>query len=135
MTPPQRVVADASMLAVALADDGEDGTAARARLRGCELIAPSGVDLEVIAVWRRAVGSGALRERRAAMAMADLAELPIHRVGPERVLPHCWSLLDRLTVADSAYVALAEVFDAPLLTADRNLLSHKGLRCTVERVG
>ncbi len=131
---PQRVVVDAGVLAVALADDGDDGAAARARLRGRELIAPAGIDLEVIAVWHRAVGSGALSERRAALAMDDLRELPLHRVGPERVLPRCWSLLDRLTITDSVYVAVATVIDAPLLTADRNLLAHRDLRCTIERV-
>ena len=39
------IVVDASVLAVALADDGHDGDHARARLRGERLTAPELVDL------------------------------------------------------------------------------------------
>ena len=41
------IAVDASVLAVALADDGYDGDQARARLRGERLTAPELVDLEV----------------------------------------------------------------------------------------
>jgi predicted nucleic acid-binding protein len=36
---------------------------------------------------------------------------------------------------DAFYVALAEAFDAPLLTADHRLGRVKGLRCQVDVVG
>jgi predicted nucleic acid-binding protein len=48
------IVADASVLAPALADDGADGDRARARLRGERLVAPELVDVEVVSVLRRA---------------------------------------------------------------------------------
>src|SRR5262249_22539341 len=51
-TPPV-IVIDASILATALGDDGEDGANARARIRGEELAAPEIIDLEVASVWRR----------------------------------------------------------------------------------
>ncbi len=128
------MVIDASLLAVALADDGEDGRLARARLRGCTLTAPALLDLEVIAVWHRAVATGALRERRAALAMTDLAALPVHRVGLDLLIWRCWTLQDRLTASDAAYVALAEALGVPLLTADHRLARDPALRCEVELV-
>ena len=48
------IVVDASVLANALADDGADGTAARARLAAAgELAAPDLVDIEAVAVLRK----------------------------------------------------------------------------------
>jgi hypothetical protein len=49
------IVVDASVLAVALGDDGTDGRHARERLADETLVAPELVDLEVAAVWRRHV--------------------------------------------------------------------------------
>ena len=46
------LVIDASVLAVALIDDGLDGDVVRQRLRGEQLAAPSLIDLEVTSVWR-----------------------------------------------------------------------------------
>lgn len=37
-----------------------------------------------------------------------------------------------MTVYDAAYVALAELIDAPLLTADTNLASAPGPVCAIE---
>ena len=45
------LVVDASVLAVALLDDGRDGDAVRDRLRGEQLAAPALIDLEVASVW------------------------------------------------------------------------------------
>ena len=47
------IVVDASVLAVALGDDGRDGEHARERLAGETLVVPELVDLEVVSVWRR----------------------------------------------------------------------------------
>lgn len=75
------IVVDASVLAPALGDDGHDGDRARERLRGERLCAPSLVDLEVASVLRRATATRDLDERRAGLALADLAALPLRRVG------------------------------------------------------
>ena len=42
---------DASVLAVALGDDGTDGEHARERLAGESLVGPALVDLDVVSVW------------------------------------------------------------------------------------
>lgn len=126
------LVVDASVVAVALGDDGPDGDRARARLRGEVLAAPELIDLEVVSVLRRQSASGQLDERRARLALDDLADLPIERARHVLLLRRCWELRDNLTVYDAAYVALAEALDARLLTADARLAKVPGIRCAVE---
>ena len=126
------IVVDASVLATALGDDGPDGDHARARLRGERLSAPELVDLEVTSVLRRQVHSGAADLRRAALALADLAALPLQRAPHRPLLARCWELRDNLTVYDASYVALAEALDVTLLTGDGRLASATGLQCHVE---
>ena len=95
------IAVDASVLAVALADDGRDGDQARARLRGERLTAPELVDLQVASVWRRQVRDGAMDARRAALALADLTALPLRRTPHRALLARCWELRDNLTTYDA----------------------------------
>ena len=129
---PIVIVADASVLAVALGDDGPDGDHARARLRGERLTAPELVDLEVISVWRRQVRAGEVDARRAALALADLAALPLRRAAHRPLLARCWELRENLTVYDAPYIALAEALDVTLLTGDGRLSRAAGPHCHIE---
>ena len=115
------IVADTSVLAVALADDGPDGDQARARLRGERVALPELADLEVASVCRRRLAAGTLDARRAGLALEDLAALPARRAPHRPLLARCWELRDNLTIYDAAYVAPAEAMHATLLTADRRL--------------
>ena len=126
------LVLDASVLAVALADDGPEGDVARARLRGETLAAPELVDLGVVSVLRRQNRAGLLDNRRANLAMTDLVALPMHRAAHLGLLARSWELRDNLTTYDAAYVALAEALDATLLTGDRRLARAAGPTCTIE---
>ena len=126
------LVVDASVLVVALADDGPDGDTARARLRHERLAAPEIVDLEVLSVLRRAVAGGALPVRRAELALTDLLDLPLERISHRPLARRCWELGDNVTVYDAAYVAAAEALESPLLTSDRRLAAATGPRCPVE---
>jgi predicted nucleic acid-binding protein len=129
------LVVDASVLAPALADDGPDGDVARASLRGQSLLAPELIDLETVSVIRRRLQGGQLDDRRAGLALTDLVELPLRRVAHRPLLPRCWELRENVTVSDAAYVALAEMLDVPLLTADARLASAPGARCRFELLG
>ena len=126
------LVVDASALAPALADDGPDGDAARARLRGEDLVAPELIDLETVSVIRRQLQAGQLDTRRARFAVADLVELPLRRAPHRPLLGRCWDLRESLTAYDAAYVALAEVLGVVLLTADTGLARAPGPRCELE---
>ncbi|HKX67809.1 MAG TPA: type II toxin-antitoxin system VapC family toxin [Intrasporangium sp.] len=128
------LVIDASVLAVALLDDGQDGDTTRQRLRGESLAAPALIDLEVLSVWRGLSRGGQLDTRRVALALEDLQSLPMQRVDHAPLLERCWQLRENLTVYDAAYVALAEVLQATLVTGDRRLARASGPRCAIEVV-
>jgi predicted nucleic acid-binding protein len=126
------IVVDASVLASALGDDGPDGDRARHRLAGERLFAPELIDLEVVSVWRRAARSGGLDDRRAGLALADLASMPLARASHRALLARIWELRTNLTPYDAAYVALAELLDSVLVTADRAFARASGIECEVE---
>jgi predicted nucleic acid-binding protein len=128
------IVVDASVLAVALGDDGADGSSARGAVADEVLAAPELVDLEVLSVWRRQVAAGEMTARRGALAVSDLAALPLRRMSHRLVLQRCWELRNTVTVYDAAYVALAEALAIPLLTADARLSRAAGLRCEIKLV-
>ncbi len=126
------LVVDASVLVLVLGDDGADGDAARARLRGEALAAPELLDLEVTSVLRKQRRAGAIDDRRAGLALTDLGAVPIDRAPHLPLLSRCWELRENLTVYDAAYVALAELLQVDLLTADRRLALAPGPRCGIE---
>ena len=126
------LVADASVVLPALAEDGRPGDVARAAFRSQQLRAPHVLDVEVLNGLRRKVRSGQLDGGRAAVALHDLARSPIVRVPHRRLLARMWELRDNVSAYDAAYVALAEALGVPLVTADARLASAPGLRCDVE---
>jgi len=132
-------VVDASVLVSALADDADDGAIARRRLRqAAELAAPELVDLEVLSVLRRQLARGHLDRDRADVAWADLVTFPLVRYGHLDLAERVWTLRDALTPYDAAYVALAELLECPLVTADARLAkgaAHGGSPVRVEVLG
>lgn len=98
------------------------------------LHAPHLIDLEVAQVLRRYAAAGHIDERRAREALDDFAALDLARYPHDVLLPRIWELRDNCTAYDAAYVSLAEVLGAPLLTLDERLASAPGVRATVERL-
>ena len=47
-------------------------------------------------------------------------------------MDRAWELRDNVTVYDAVYVALAELLDAPLVTADSRLAKAPGIGCRIE---
>lgn len=125
------IVVDASVLAPALADDGEDGDRARERLRREELAAPELIDLEVLSTLRRAARARRLDENRSLQALTDLAALPLRRVPHLPLLGRVWELRDNLSAYDASYVALAEALDTVLVTADGRIERASGINCEI----
>lgn len=126
------LVVDASVLAVALADDGSDGDQARARLEREELAAPELLDLEIASVLRSQLGAGMVDARRADLALRDLAAVPVRRAPHRFLVSRCWELRENLTIYDASYVALAEALEVALLTGDSRLARAPGPRCPIE---
>lgn len=97
------------------------------------LHAPHLVDLEVAQALRRYTAAGTLEGARAEHALARLLELDLERWSHEPLLGRIWDLRANLTAYDAAYVALAEVLDAPLLTLDARLAAAPGILAAIER--
>jgi predicted nucleic acid-binding protein len=126
-------VVDASVLIPALGG-AEDGGAARELLAGELLAAPEVIDLEVASAFRRAVRSGAVDGEEARRALFDLSRLPLARASHTPLLSRIWELRDNLSAYDAAYVALAELIAAPLVTSDGAFMRAPGIRCEIDLV-
>jgi len=96
------------------------------------LHAPHLLDLEVAQVLRRAEAAGALSRQRARAALQDFEALGLHRYAHDVLLPRIWDLRANVTAYDAAYLALAEVLGAPLLTCDARLALAPGHRARIE---
>lgn len=120
---------DASAVVAALTDGGPDGSWARAGLRTEDLAAPAHLYVEVSNVLRRAVLAGRLGADVGALAHRDLVELSLTSFPFEPLADRVWELHPGVTAYDAAYVALAEVLEAPLWTLDRRLAAAPGPRC------
>jgi predicted nucleic acid-binding protein len=124
------IVADASIVANALADDGADGAAARAVLRSeRDLAAPDLVDAETVSVLRRRWLNGDLTAQRFRSAITDLGDLAIMRHPTLPFMSRAHGLRANVTPYDAAYIGVAEALDCDLVTADARLAKALGPRC------
>jgi predicted nucleic acid-binding protein len=129
------IVVDASIVANALADDSDDGQAAREALRaGVDLVAPDLVDIETVAVLRKRWLAKTLTARRFRESIDDLGDLAIIRYPALPLMPRAFELRANVTVYDSTYVALAEALDVPLMTGDKRLANATGPACEIRLV-
>lgn len=99
------------------------------------LHAPHILELEVAQVLRRYYLRGELTPERGAAALDQLVRFGIRLYPHTALLPELWRLRDNVTAFDAAYLVLAEVLDAPLITTDARLATAPGHRATVEVIG
>jgi predicted nucleic acid-binding protein len=127
------IVLDASaVLEILLQTAAGAPVAERLLTSGTSLHAPHLLDLEVAQVLRRFVAQGQVTEMRASQALTALADLPMERYSHEVLLPRVWALRQNLTAYDAAYVSLAEILGATLLTRDSRILRAPGHSARVE---
>ena len=129
------LVADASATVMALVDGGAWGDEARAVLGADDVVAPALLDVEIAQALRRRVLGGKLEAVTAGRAIADLGVLPIRRLDVVPLLSRIWEVRHDVSAYDAAYVALAEAFDAVVLTADTRLAKADGVRCAFRVLG
>jgi predicted nucleic acid-binding protein len=123
------LVIDGSVVVAALVDSGRDGGWAAAVIGSDELVAPHLMPFEAANILRRAALAGDITADSASLAHGDLLELRVELWPHAPLAERCWQLRDNVTTYDAAYVALAEVLDAPLVTLDQRLASAPGPRC------
>ncbi len=129
------IVVDASALVLALADEGERGAQARELLAaGGEWVAPEHLVIEVMQSLRGLYLAKELTAARVAELAAELPGLAIRKVEVAPFLGRIWELKDNLTPDDAAYVAVAEQYGVPLVTADLRLMRASGPRCEIQGI-
>lgn len=122
------IVADASVVVELLL--GRAQPLQELVLAGEQLAAPHLLDAEVGQVLRRFVLAGSLDVAAAQGALVDLDGLPLTRYAHRELLTRAFELRGNVTVYDGLYLALAELLEMSLLTADAALASVPG--CTAD---
>jgi predicted nucleic acid-binding protein len=97
-----------------------------------EFHSPHLADVEVTQGLRRLVRAGEVLPDRAAEAIADLADLDLHRHAHLDLLTRAWRLRENVTAYDAMYVSLAEALDASIVTCDAPLARAPGHRAQIE---
>lgn len=126
-----RIVCDSSALVAALVDAGPEGRWAADHLGSADVAAPHLLPFEVANVLRRLESGGLLAADQAAQAHADLLDLAVEPWPYALLADRGRELRANLTTYDAAYVALAELLGATLVTLDRALARAPGVRCPV----
>jgi predicted nucleic acid-binding protein len=98
------------------------------------LLAPELLDVEVLSVLRRAVWRRKLDERRAVLALADLADWQIDRISHAELIQPAWRHRHNVSAYDAMYVVVARTYDVPLLTADGPLARAPELGIVVQNI-
>jgi predicted nucleic acid-binding protein len=116
------LVVDNSIIVYALLE-GKSNDLLRRRLSAPRTLhAPQLIDYEFGNAIRGLLIGGRITEAAAVEARADFADLPIQRYPGSVTAERSWSLRHNFNAYDSAYIALAELLGAPLLTGDVKLL-------------
>jgi predicted nucleic acid-binding protein len=129
------LVVDASCLFEVVADTPRAAEIAARLASDVDQMAPHVVDVEVMGVIRTQYLQGRLDGTAARQAVADLRDWPGERFGHRWLLERTWELRDSIRGWDAFYVALAEAFDATLLTMDGRLARAHGPTCRIEVPG
>lgn len=124
------IVVDASAALAALLNDG----AARRALATEQLHAPHLIDSEVASGLRRRVQAKQLALRDAGNALAVWRRLAMTRYAVHPLLGRVWQLRENVSAYDAGYIALAELLDCALVTADARLSRAAGVRCPLTLV-
>ncbi|MQA73791.1 MAG: PIN domain-containing protein [Solirubrobacterales bacterium] len=127
------IVLDASAGVELLCRNGARGDWIAERLAGEFTVhVPALFDLEVLHALRGLEASEKLASTTLGAALSDLVDLRATRHDHERLRPRVWALRRNLTAYDAAYVALAELLEATLLTTDAPLARSSGHEARIE---
>jgi predicted nucleic acid-binding protein len=128
------IVLDASAAVAVLLNLGTAASAIRERLDGSDEgpHVPHLFEIEVLSALRRRALAHDHSEKRASELVEDLASMRLNRYPHTALVRRMWELNENVTIQDSAYIALAEILDAPLVTMDGRLARAPGIRAAVE---
>ncbi len=125
------IVVDASAALSAILNAGS----ARKALGVDQLHVPHLIDSEVTGGLRRRVVAALMSSSAGWSALDTWRRLGMTRYPVYSMLDRVWELRDNLSAYDASCVALAELLDCSLLTADNRLARAPGVRCPITVVG
>jgi predicted nucleic acid-binding protein len=122
------IVVDASTWIRALVDSGPAGDAARRALTDDpDWVAPAHMPVEVLRTLRRYETAGVLTAAQADVFAAEVGEATVRYAAPESwLLAAVWARRHNVSPYDAGYLALAELYDVPLVTLDERLAKAAG---------
>lgn len=129
MTRP--VVLDSSAIVALVVDAGPVGEWVASAMHDGFLAAPALALFEAANTLRRQQLAGRLEQVEALLAHHALLDLPLQLWPYPPLAERAWALRDSITIYDAAYVALAELLDARLVTLDRRLARANGPSCVI----
>ena len=121
------IVVDASAALSALLNDGP----ARRALGTEQIHVPHLIDSEVASGLRKGVAAHRLDADSGWRALDTWRRLGMTRYPVFSLLNRVWELRENLSAYDASYVALAELLDCNLLTADARLGRAPGSHCAI----
>jgi predicted nucleic acid-binding protein len=127
--PP--VVMDASAVIAILLDPTGKGEEVYQAVRDSELLAPTVLPYEVFNVLRRRWSAGMLSEGDAQRALDAFEELEIDLWQWLTLRDRVWGLKGSITTYDAAYIALTQLLDCPLITANAKLAAVAPSNCEI----
>ncbi|HEY5854188.1 MAG TPA: type II toxin-antitoxin system VapC family toxin [Aldersonia sp.] len=117
------IVVDANVMVIALTSTAADGDAARAAILADDVwTAPAHMPLELLRTLRKAVIGHRLNPDDADAAFRALTSMQIVYVGMDvSLMESVWAMRHNASPYDAAYLAVAAMHDAPLVTFDARL--------------
>lgn len=97
------------------------GLAIGGMLEDAWLVAPEMVDAEVLSVLRREVLGGRLDSANARAVIEEMSAWPVERIPHHLLAPFAWEHFRNVSAYDAFYVAAAQLYQLPLITADGRL--------------
>ena len=126
------LVVDASCLYEVVADTARAERVREQLAADTDHAAPHIVDVEVVSFIRRHHLEGRLDATAARQAVEDLRGWPGERYGHQAMLERIWELRASVRAWDAAYIALAEVLEATMVTLDARLATAQGPQCRID---
>ncbi len=125
------IVLDASAaLKMVLSHEGSEALVVR--VVGKDIHAPALIEVEVVSGLRRLQRQRQITEDRAMIGLEWFLDLGIEKHHGPELTRRIFALRHSLSSYDAAYIAVAELIEAPLLTADGRLSRAHGHRARVE---
>lgn len=88
-----------------------------------DFIAPSHMPLECLTVVKRLERTEAIDSATASLLANDVMDLNIELISVGDIANHVWSRRHTFSIYDSAYVAVSNIFEAPLVSRDTRLMA------------